>query len=293
MMKLIGALFFVLTTVVACSTLKQNETFRKAVGKAGEVTGNEKVAKAADIATSNKVTKAFGDMTPRQEYFLGRSIAARVVTKQKPVKSETMNDYVNTMGRYLATFSKRPETYRGYQFAVVDDATPTAMSAPGGYVFVSKGMVNLAQNEEELAAVLAHEIAHISLRHAEKAIQSANKLALAGDVGSLAVSGDSGKTYEVFKKAVEFAMDRSFSQGDETAADAEAVAILANAGYRPQALLSVLERMKDSGGFLKKHPSNASRLTAIRNSTATRSPASLSDTKARDKRFADKRATMK
>jgi predicted Zn-dependent protease len=292
-MKILGALFFIFMTVAACSTLKQNESFRKAVGKAGEMTGNEKAAKAANIVASDKVGKAFGDMTPRQEYYLGRTIAARVMSKQKPIRGEAMNDYVNTMGRYLAIHSKRPETYKGYQFAVIDDSVPTALSAPGGYVFVSRGMVNLAQNEEELAAVLAHEIGHISLRHAEKAIQNANQLALAGEVGSLAVGKENGKTYDVFKKAVEFAMDRSFSQGDETTADAEAVAILASAGYRPQALLAVLERMKDSGGFLKKHPSNATRLAAIRNSTSTRTPASTADTKARDKRFKTNRAALK
>jgi hypothetical protein len=111
----------------------------------------------------------FRPMSLEDEYHLGRIVAAQVLRNYKAL-DEPITSYLNTVLRHLAESSPRPLMFRGYLAVLLDAPVPLAMSAPGGFVFISKPLLRALKSEEELAAVLAHELAHLVHRHGEKAV---------------------------------------------------------------------------------------------------------------------------
>ena len=121
-------------------------------------TGSISTNEAASITrTTQAVTKTFQDITPEQEYYIGRTVAATVLLGYPPKPAEKLNDYVNLVGQSLAKFSARPETFGGYHFLVLDSDEINAFAAQGGLVLVTRGLLQCCQSEDELASVLAHE----------------------------------------------------------------------------------------------------------------------------------------
>ena len=106
------------------------------------------------------VGKTFEAITPEQEYYIGRTVGAVVLNQYKPLNNEAANHYLNVLGQTLAQFSDKPETFGGYHFLIMETEDVNAFSAPGGLIFISRGMIGCCQNEDALAAVLAHEIGH-------------------------------------------------------------------------------------------------------------------------------------
>jgi len=153
-------------------------------------------------------------------------------------------------------------------FAVLDDETINAYSAPGGYVFVTRGALQAMADEAELAAVLAHEIAHVNRRHIVRQfnVHARDDSSLGGLARLLGGSGDSARI--AFSQAVDKAMDLLFVQGynqrDELEADTDATLLLAAAGYDPTALRRFLARIGESKARVgKTHPPSRARLTAL------------------------------
>jgi predicted Zn-dependent protease len=122
-----------------------------------------------------KVAKANEDFTPEQEYYIGRTVAATVLGIYKPWDGPKANEYLNTLGNSLAVFSVLPETFKGYHFLIMDTDEINAFGAPSGFVLISRGLLRCAASEDEVAAILAHEIGHVSLKHGMKAISSSRK----------------------------------------------------------------------------------------------------------------------
>ena len=153
-----------------CETMnKVVQAASDAAAAGGVITTNQ----AASInRTSQAVTKTFQDITPEQEYYIGRTVAATVLTQYKPLAKDDLNGYVNEVGQSLAQFSDRPETFGGYHFLVLDSQDINAFAAPGGLILVTKGLLQCCQNEDELAAVLAHEIGHVEKVHGLRAIKT-------------------------------------------------------------------------------------------------------------------------
>ena len=245
-MKKIFLLVLALISLSGCATMQS----------VGEAIGDDSLVKAS------------ATMTPRQEYYLGRSMAAQIISQQPLSKKEDLNQYVNRIGQYLAVHSLRPETFKGYQFAVVDNSTPTAMSAPGGFVFVSTALIQQAKSEDELAAVLAHEIAHIGLFHAQKTIKQGNTMKTISKYGGMVASlftndvvdADMG---EMFGGIVNNLLELKFGKSQEIDADREALKTLYNAGYDPSALVRFIEGMSNKAGFFSRHPRNKSRIRKL------------------------------
>ena len=117
------------------------------------------------------VEKTFQDLTPEQEYYIGRAVAAQVFQSYPPLDKPKANNYLNLLGQSLAVFSDRPETFGGYHFLLLDSDEINAFAAPGGLILVTRGMLRCCENEDELAAVLAHEICHVELKHGLSAIK--------------------------------------------------------------------------------------------------------------------------
>jgi predicted Zn-dependent protease len=245
------SLFLLFVGVSACQSMK------RASVSIGEAIGSDTLVKAA------------ADLTPRQEYFLGRSIMARVMTEREPVKSENLQTYVNQLGQYLALHSTRTAVFKGYRFVVIDDPSPVAMSAPGGFVLLSNAMLRVAENEDELASILAHEIGHVALKHHEENIKAANQMAFAKSILSVAAAlSPSISQVKTFSEAVASGVDIAFNKNQERDADEAALKILIRAGYAPNALQNVIQRIPNTATLWSKHPRNQSRIERLSKLTA-------------------------
>jgi beta-barrel assembly-enhancing protease len=226
------------------------------------------------VATS--VQKANEEMTPEQEYYIGRAVAATVLGMYPSWDTQKANDYLNTLGRSLSLASVLPETFSGYHFLVMDSDEINAFGAPSGFILVSRGLLRCAKNEDEVAAILAHEIGHVSLKHGMSAISSARKTEAMLEIAKFAAStSDSGILRDltasfggVIGDIVKTMVTSGYSRELEKAADMEAIRILHDVGYDPQALVRVLTVMKtklkpDGKDFAKTHPDPEVRIAYI------------------------------
>ncbi len=224
--------------------------------------------------TLNDIQKSQDDFTPENEYYLGRAVTATVFTKYKPYDNAKANRYLNLLGTSLAYNSNKPETYNGYHFQILDSMDINAYGAPGGFVVVTKGLLLCAHSEDEVAAILAHEIGHIVLGHGMQAVQQSKQSAALAKLGASMVNSNVKEVAGLFGGSIEDMMNTAFvagySRDQESQADHEAVVILRRAGYDPMALVRVLETMKTKlkpGGldFAKTHPDPDERIGDVKN----------------------------
>jgi predicted Zn-dependent protease len=201
-------------------------------------------------------------------------VTATIYTKYRPYNNEKANKYINLLGTSLAYSSRKPETYGGYHFQILDSADINAFGAPGGFIVVTRGLLQCAKSEDEVAAILAHEIGHVALAHGIEAIKQSQESAAWAKLGASMVDSDIKAVVGFFGSSVEGMMNTAFvsgySQAQENAADHEAILILKRAGYDPKALVRVLETMKtklkpDGVDFAKTHPDPDERISDVNN----------------------------
>lgn len=238
-----------------------------------------------DIIESDEVTsvitvvEAFQDanreLTDTEEYYLGRSVAAYMLTSYTADWHSGRTGYLNLLGTALAGFSPKPFTYGGYHFLLLNSPEVNAMACPGGLIFITRGLSDLAENEDQMAAILAHEIAHVVLAHGVGAVSRAKMTAAwttLGTEGARHLGGDDvremAENYgDIVSEITETIVTTGYGRDSERAADSLAVHILADAGYSPSALALVLDRMALGGGtqgFWKTHPSPSDRAAWVR-----------------------------
>lgn len=220
------------------------------------------------------VEKTYQDLTPEQEYYIGRAVAAQVFQSYTPLDKPEANAYLNVLGQSLVVFSDRPETFGGYHFLLLDSDEINAFAAPGGLILVTRGMLKCCENEDELAAVLAHEVGHIEGKHGLRAIKQ-GRLTEAFTIIATESAKQLGdeelasltREFEGSVGDVVMTLTTSgYSRDQERQADAAAVRILKRAGYPEASIIAMLERMDqrlgDTGGpgFAKTHPSAKSRI---------------------------------
>jgi len=182
------------------------------------------------------------------EIRFGKTISARILGQFPVYQNDKLNRYVNLVGKSLALNSNRDDIE--FRFSVLDANFINAYSAPGGYIFITKAAIDAMQDEAELAAVLAHEVAHITEKHIVKEfkIKGTEKGATAGVTRLLGSSKSSAQA--LFSQAVDNAvnklLDKGFKQNDELDSDRVALLLLANTGYDTSALSRYLKRIKKS-----------------------------------------------
>lgn len=226
--------------------------------------------------STQAAVRAFEEFTPENEYYIGRTIAANILSRYKVYQNKDAIEYINLIGQTMAAASDKPETFNGYHFLILDTDEINAFAAPGGLILVSRGLIRCCKYEDALAAVLAHEVGHVQLGHGMGAIQasrytSLGKIAgveLAKNLGSeqLAQAAEifDGTIGDIMKKLV----DTGYQSNQEYDADRAAVTIVKRVGYNPTALKDMLEQMdkrlgQNSGGFGKTHPTPQKRLQNI------------------------------
>ena len=162
------------------------------------------------------------------------------------IRNEALSRYVADIGAQMVSASQRPD--ERWLFTVLDSPEVNAFALPGGYVYVTRGLLALANNESELAAVLAHEIIHVIEAHVEDR-QEANKDALVNGAVSALVTGLLGggenRVGEAVRSGVETAFSQigTYSKEQEFDADAGGIELLRAAGYRPAAQADFLASM--------------------------------------------------
>lgn len=177
------------------------------------------------------------------EVEFGRHVAASILGRMDGVENQAVQRYVNLVGQSVARASRRPEL--NFHFYVLESDQVNAYAAPGGYIFITRPALDLMRDESELAAVLAHEIAHVDQRHIVRALDIQ---ATGSDAGLAQLMGGASETTRVvFGQAVDQALAILFEQGleqrDELEADAQGTILLASAGYDPVALRRYLDRV--------------------------------------------------
>ena len=208
------------------------------------------------------------------ELAIGRDAAATLLGASKPIKDEMVQQYVNKVGLWVALQCDRPDL--PWRFAVVDSDDIDAFAAPGGFVFVTRGLLLHMHNEAELAGVLGHEISHVVLKHHLKALQTAARMDLLSQAAQyqLQKSGhDSELDQQLMDKvssAARTLYSRGLDKGDELAADRMGAVLAARAGYDPYGLMAVLQTLESvdpkSGSMqllLATHPAPADRIAAL------------------------------
>ncbi len=245
---------------------------------------------------ANTVSKTFQDITPEQEYYIGRTVGAMILQKYEPYDNPKADRYINVMGQMLAQASDWPETFGGYHFLILDSDEINAFAAPGGLIFMTRGILRCCPHEDAVAAVLAHEIGHVQYKHGLRAIKQSR---ITSAVTSLAILGtktlgdeDLAALTETFEESIsditKTLIVNGYSRSFEYQADLAAVSILQRVGYNPNGLVDLLNQMKiqlkpDRPDFAKTHPSPDSRLAEIQKYIGKYSNVQLSQ--ARQTRF--------
>jgi beta-barrel assembly-enhancing protease len=221
--------------------------------------------------------KAATPLSDEEEYYVGRAVSARILSSYPLLENNKLTEYINLVGQTVAIHSDNPITYGGYHFAILNSKEINAFACPGGIIFITKGMINAVQNEDELAAVLAHEVAHINHRDGVSSIQKARLTEVATLIGTEAtqryapaqlsqlVGLFEGSVDDVFKTLVV----NGYSKSQEYRADESALSFLSRAGYNPEALEDLLEHLmiqgQASGGvIMKTHPLTAERIEKVK-----------------------------
>ena len=215
--------------------------------------------------------------TLEDAHYLGRAVAAHIFTLYRPyTRNPALTRYVNKILQTMVINSPRPAAFRGHFVAILDTPGFNAFATPGGHIFLTRGLVEAATTEDMLAAVLAHELAHVILGHGLSMIEAMafrdEAAAIAGRAADFAGNTPEAVRLMNFRNSVSVLVDvlvrTGYSREQEFAADRKAVELLASAGYDPRALqdmLRVLEQRQgpNTGGMLATHPAPAERIRNI------------------------------
>lgn len=236
--------------------------------------GAGQASRAGDLI--GLLSQSLEQIDEAKEIEIGRQLAA-VLLGSKPLHPDmALQRYVNQLGRWISLQSARP--HLPWTFVVLDDAGFNAFAAPGGYVFVTKGLVERVADEAELAGILAHEITHVTAKHHLQAIAKTARAGLLTQVIGSQVKGElAGAVSAQFLSLGRDLYSRGLDQTDEFDADRSGVALAARAGFDPYGLVAVLQQLRtatpDNPLFalsLSTHPPAQQRLDLLEQAMGNR-----------------------
>lgn len=205
------------------------------------------------------------------ERTIGESLALEGLQRfGTPVKNEALQKYVNLVGNAVAANSGRATI--PYQFAVVDSPVMNAFAVPGGIIFVSRALLATLESEAELAAVLAHEVGHVSAKHALKSTQRAQLFQGVGTITAASVGGEKGKQFaSAIGDMQSVLFDKGLDKEMEFEADLAAMETTYRTGYDPAAMIRVLQRLQvleatstnKKGSWFSTHPPLSERIARL------------------------------
>lgn len=228
--------------------------------------------------------------TPEQEYYLGRTCAANILYKYDNglTENDDIQKYINEIGQTLAVMSGRDDLFSGYIFIVIQGNNKNAIATPGGFIFITTAMVEACDNEDQIAGILSHEIAHVVHKDAINSISSKNRLIsmikLAEKYGGPAAKQKAQEALnnlpdwfvveitntsmdQIFSSIVDEMVnlwENAYSEDQEKAADIYAVHLMASSGYNPDELVNIIRKLDEGvDGHYGAHPSPNVRISYI------------------------------
>ena len=208
------------------------------------------------------------NISDEQEVEIGRQTNQKVLQQYRLHNNSQIQQYVSNLGKELVNSSDSRDI--PFTFQVVSSDEVNAFATPGGFVYVTTGLLKTAENRAQLASVMAHEIAHINEKHGVKNLKQA--VAAQGIASTVGV--DSNALAQIaYQVTVDLPQSRSF----EYEADSSGLKILQQAGYPAEAFANFLTKLQEGGGtpeFLRTHPTSENRIEAISQSESNKQIAS-------------------
>lgn len=221
----------------------------------------------ASAASSSEPEFNWKNPSQEEEISLGRQIAGNLLGAAPLVKDAALQKYVNSVGRWVASQSERPDL--PWRFGVIESEDINAFAAPGGYIMVTKGLYRKLSNEAQLAGILGHEIGHVVKKHQLKVLQKQQLL----NIGAGLLGDKYAKDNKLVSKAIGTGAEisaRSLDKSAEYEADRLGLSYATRAGYEPYGLTEVLQTIgqtnKNDGSvalLFKTHPHPDERLVAL------------------------------
>ncbi len=229
----------------------------------------------------NPVTgsKDFVLMSEQQEIELGTKAHQDVLKEYPALDNPALQAYVDQVGQRLAQSSHRPNLK--WRFTVVDSPEVNAFALPGGYVYVTRGILAYLDSEAELAGVVGHEIGHVTARHGVRQQSTATAVGIGAVLGSILVPGLNNQAGASLLQTLGQALTAGYGRDHELESDRLGAEYLAKTGYSPQAMIEVIGVLKDQElfdaelakqegrpprryhGTFASHPSNDARLKQV------------------------------
>jgi len=205
-------------------------------------------------------------MSLDQEWQLGNQMAAQVQQQVHLVNDPEALAYVRQVGERL--HAQTPLADRPFDFEIVADPSVNAFSIPGGHVYVNQGLIGGIDKADELAAVMAHEIAHIVHRDVLKQIDQQQEIST---VGAILLGQNPGALQQILAQIIAGGAMARFSRADEKRADDTGLDIMYHANYDPHGMLDMFSRLLALGGssgggasrFFADHPGTQDRINDI------------------------------
>lgn len=214
-----------------------------------------------NLATKKEETLLYGT---DKEIKIGETVAPKIEAQYKMVIDVDVNERVERILDRIVAVCDRKDLV--YFIKVIDDDPINAVSLPGGYVYVFRGIIDKAESDDELAGVIAHEVAHITAKHGIKRMQNA----YAAMILSIASIQTNGRVASGVNLALN-SLFMEYSQEDEFEADRLAVKYLKKAGYDPEAMATFLKKLKIEKekeplrrySYWKTHPNLSQRISVV------------------------------
>ena len=234
---------------------------------------------AAAIACATRqpgdpLTPGYNLASPQEDIALGKQAAAEVRQQVQVVQDQDLQNYIKNLGQKLA---RQPQAGDWpYEFTVINEPSINAFALPGGPVFIHSGLIAAADNEGQLAGVLAHEISHVALRHGTSQASKAQMIQLPAVLAGVLI-GDSGALSQIGQVGLGLGLNAlimKYSRGAEKEADALGAHIMSSAGYNPVEMARFFQKLDEEGGsrppaLLSSHPSPGNRIKLVEAEMAT------------------------
>lgn len=232
--------------------------------------------KPDDVRLPDLGSSANALISPQEAQDYGAMMLQQMRALDMVVDDPLLDDYINSLGFRLVANSAKPKDH--FAFFIAKDPVINAFSAPGGYIGINSGLIVITRSEDELAAVMAHEIGHITQNHLQRAYESAKKdtplmalVALGAIAAGGAAGGQAAAATLLGGQGVLMQKEINFTRKDEAEADRTGIETLAKSGYDPNAMAGFFQRMEDemsadSGGIevpslLLDHPVTTQRIS--------------------------------
>lgn len=205
-----------------------------------------------------RTSNCCAEFTIDDEKKLGKEFYDKLEKNHFLLENKRLNDYINQIGNLILAQSKKAPF--AFHFSIVNSNAINAFATPGGYIYINKGLISVAENEGELAGVIAHEIGHANARHVASIIEKSQKLNIATLAAIIAGAflgggGEATAAIAAFAVAGSSSLTLKYMREHEEEADRLGITYLVSAGYYPGAMVDFLKIIKQYEFISKTMPS--------------------------------------